>query len=89
MSNIQDYIKYVFKKHETLTVPPIHVYINRINNRLVVKIKDGYRLELQTPETMKIFDSAKYLIDKRSTIRFVGSWISFLDSSFFRDGFFG
>ena len=89
MSNIQDYIKYVFKKHETLTVPPIHVYINRINNRLVVKIKDGYRLELQTPETMKIFDSTKYLIDRHSTIRFVGSWIPFLDSSFFPDGFFG
>ena len=35
------------KKHETLTrIPPTHVYINRINNRLVFKIKDGYKLEL-------------------------------------------
>ena len=41
------------EKHETLTtIPPIHVYINRINNRLVFKMKDGYKLELQTPETM-------------------------------------
>ena len=35
------------KKHETLTrIPPTHVYINRINNRLVFKIKDGCKLEL-------------------------------------------
>ena len=34
-------------------------YINRINNRLVFKIKDGYRLELQTPETMKLFCNIK------------------------------
>ena len=48
------------------------MYINRINNRLeiiireliidyrliiVFKIKDGYKLELQTPETMKLFAS--------------------------------
>ena len=32
------------------TVPPIKVYISRINNRLVFKIKDVYKLELQTPE---------------------------------------
>ena len=31
------------KKNETLTgVPPIDVYINRTNNRLVFKIKGGY-----------------------------------------------
>ena len=35
-------------KYETLTaIPPIHVYINIINNRLVFKIKAGYKLELQ------------------------------------------
>ena len=46
------------------TIPPIHVYINRINNRLVFEIKDGCKLELQTLETMKLFGSAKILIDK-------------------------
>ena len=36
--------------HKTLTDnPPIHIYINRINNRLMFKIKDVYKLELQTP----------------------------------------
>ena len=62
---IQDYIEYIIKNHETsTTIPHIHVYINRINNRLVLKIKDGYKLELQTPETMKLFGSTKNLIDK-------------------------
>ena len=45
-------------------IPSIRVYINRINNRLVFKIRDGYKLELQMPETMKLFCSTKKLIDK-------------------------
>ena len=58
-------VKHIIKNHETLTtIPSIHVYINRINNRLVFKIKNGYKLELQTPETMKLFDNTKELIDK-------------------------
>ena len=30
------------------------------------KIKDGYKLELQTPETMKLFGSTKKLIEKKN-----------------------
>ena len=53
VSDIQNYIEYIIKKHKALTaIPPIPVYINRINNRLVFKIKNEYRLELQTPETV-------------------------------------
>ena len=38
VSDIQDYIEFIIKNHETLTtIPHIHVYINRINNRLVFK----------------------------------------------------
>ena len=56
----QIYIENIIKKHETLTtIPPIHVYINGTNNRLVFKIKDGYKTELQTPETIKLFGSTK------------------------------
>ena len=40
------------------------VLIIRINNRLVFKIKDELKLELQMPETMKLFGRAKELIDK-------------------------
>ena len=32
---------------------------NRINNRLVFKIRGGYKLVLQTPETMKLFGSTQ------------------------------
>ena len=65
VSIIQYYIKYIIKKDKTLpTNPPIHIYINRINNRLVFKIKDGYKLEIQTPETIKLFGSTTKLIDK-------------------------
>ena len=66
VSDVQVYIKYILKKlNKTLaTTPPIHIYINRINNRLVFNIKDEYKLELQKPETMKLFDSIKKLIDK-------------------------
>ena len=57
-SDIQDSIKCIVKKHDKLTaIPPIHVYNNRINNRLVFKIKDGYKLELKAPEAMKLFRS--------------------------------
>ena len=60
VTDIQDYIEHIIKKHETFpTNPPIHIYINRINNRLVLKIKDRYKLKLQTPETMKLFSSTK------------------------------
>ena len=52
VSDIQDYTEHIIKKHEALpTNPNIYIYINMINNRLVFKIKHGYKLELQTLET--------------------------------------
>ena len=67
-SDIQDYIEYIIRKHEKgTTIPPIHFYINIINNRLVFKTKDGCKLELQTPETIKLLGSTIKLIDKTST----------------------
>ena len=65
VSGIQDYIECIIKEHEILTITPsIHVYTNRINNRLVFKITDGYKLELKTPETMKLFGGTRKLIEK-------------------------
>ena len=59
VSNIQDYIGYIIKKHETLTtISPILVFINRIYNRLLFKIKERYMLELQTL-SVKLFGSTK------------------------------
>ena len=38
--------EFIIKKYNILaTIPVIHVYMNRINNRLVFKIKDRYQLE--------------------------------------------
>ena len=70
VSNIQDYIQYLIKKHETITtIPPIHVYINRINKRLVFKIEDGYELGLQTPKIMKLFGSTKIINNQNNKRR--------------------
>ena len=35
------------------------MYINRIENRITFKIKNGYYLELLTPETMKLLGSTE------------------------------
>ena len=53
------------KKHETLTEnPPIQIYPNKIKNRIVFKVKTGYKLELLSPETIKLLGSAEIDADK-------------------------
>ena len=65
ISDIQDYFEFIIKKHETLTEnPPIQIYPNKIKNRIVFKIKTGYKLELLSPETMKLLGSTKKDVDK-------------------------
>ena len=60
ISDIQDYFEFIIKKHETLTEnPSIQIYPNKIKNRIVFKIKTGYKLELLTPETMRLLESTK------------------------------
>ena len=60
ISDIQDYFKFIIKKHESLTEnPPIQIYPNKIKNRIVFKVKTGYKLELLFPETMKVLGSTK------------------------------
>ena len=61
---IQDYIEYIIKKHEAIgETAPILVYANTINNRIVFKIKTGYKLELLSKKTMKLLGSTKDIID--------------------------
>ena len=43
--------------------PPIQIYPNKIINRIVFKIKTGYKLELLSPETMKLLGSTKKDVD--------------------------
>ena len=53
------------KKHgEDIDKPSVQIYVNRIENRVTSKIKNGYRLKLLTPETMKLLGSTKNKITK-------------------------
>ena len=64
ISEIQDYIEYIFKKHETIGEnAPTLIYANTINNRMVFKIKSGYKLKLLSKETMKLLESTSSIID--------------------------
>ena len=65
VSDIQDYFKYILKKHgENTNKPSVQIYVNKIENRITFKIKNGYSLELLTPETMKLLGSTKNKITK-------------------------
>ena len=45
VSDIQDYLKYTFKKHETLTDnPSIMIYVNKTENRITFNRKTGFYL---------------------------------------------
>ena len=64
ISEIQNYIEYIIKKHETIgETAPILIYANTIHNRIVFKIKAGYKLELLSKETMKLLGSTTDIID--------------------------
>ena len=61
---IQNYIEYVIKKHETIgEASPILTYANNIANRVVFKIKSGYKLVLLSKQTMKLLGSTLSIID--------------------------
>ena len=66
VSDIQDYFKYIFKKkhRKNANKPSVQIYVNKIENRIAFKMKDGYSLELLTPETTKLLGSTKNKITK-------------------------
>ena len=48
----------IFKKNrEDLDKPSVQIYVNKTENSVTLKIKNGYRLKLLTPETMKLLGS--------------------------------
>ena len=60
VSDIKDYFEYIIKKHETIADnPPVQIYVNKIKNRIVFKIKTGYKFELLSKETMQLLGSSK------------------------------
>ena len=65
ISDTQDYFEFIIKKHETLAGnPPIQIYLNKIKNRIVFKIKIDYKLELSFSEKMQLLESTKKDADK-------------------------
>ena len=65
VSDIQDYFEYILKKHGKNTNNPlIQIYVNKIENRITFKIKNGYSLELLTKETKKLLGSSENKITK-------------------------
>ena len=65
ISNIQDYFEYILKKHnENFDNRSIRMCVNNIENRITFKIKNGYYLELLTPETMNLRENTESKITK-------------------------
>ena len=65
VSDIHNYFQNILKKHETVTDNlSIMVSVNKIENRIMFKIKTELYLELLMPETMKLLGSTKSKITK-------------------------
>ena len=61
---LQNYFEYIIKKHGTIAdVSPVLIYVNKINNRIVFKIKSGYKLKLLSKETMRLLGNSADTID--------------------------
>ena len=66
ISNVQDYFEFIIKKHETLTGnQSIQIYPNKIKKKQnCFQNKDWlYKLQLLTPETMKLLGSTNKNVD--------------------------
>ena len=60
ISNIQDYFEFISKNHgESTDNSSIKIYVNKIENRVTFKIKNGYSLKIVTRETMKLLETLK------------------------------
>ena len=58
-------IEFTIKKHKTLTEnPPVQIYPNKIRYGIAFKVKTGCKLELLSPETMKLLGSTKKDVDQ-------------------------
>ena len=65
ISDIQNYLEYILKNHEEdIDKPSVQICVNKIENRVTLKIKNGCSLELLTPETIKLLGSNKNKVTK-------------------------
>ena len=55
VSDIQNYFEYILKRYgENTHNPSVQIYVNKIENSVTFKTKNGYSLELLSLETMKL-----------------------------------
>ena len=55
VSDIQDYLEYIIKKHEIgIDNLPVRIYANKIENGIIFRIETEYYFELLTSETIKL-----------------------------------
>ena len=47
------------KKKKEENCPPVQIYVNKIKNRIIFKIKREYKLELLTEKTVQLLGSSK------------------------------
>ena len=64
IADIQDYVEFIIKNNETVTEnPPVQIYPNKFKNKIVFKIKTGYKLKL-SPEMTKLLRTTKKDVDQ-------------------------
>ena len=69
---MQDYFEYIIKNIETVADNlPIQIYINKVIDCVVFKLKTGYKLELLSKETMKLLRSTEKAIAQDKNVRIV------------------
>ena len=60
ISDIQDNLEYIIKKHANVTDnASVQIYINQTKNRIAFKINTGYKLELLSTDIMKLLEITK------------------------------
>ena len=59
----------IFKKKDIdIDKPSLQIFVIKIENSITFTIKNGYNLELLTPETMKLLGSTENKITKDKTV---------------------
>lgn len=68
--DIQDYFECNIKKHESLIdKSPVQIHVNKIQNRIIFKIKTGYCIEVLTLRTTKLLTCKERRILKDKIVR--------------------
>ena len=51
VSDVQNYFEYILKTHgENIDNPSVKIYVNKIENRIIFRIKNWYSLEILTTD---------------------------------------